>query len=209
VRRPCFSRFRSEWQRHAPQVRSRYDTCSPLQIDGKYRILDMGPALGANVEFWSQFQCRLTLDDFYRDYRARMDSEPEASRERLIADLLPFDDQTVFDVILVWDLFNYLDPDELLMLVRQLSRWCRKGTVLFSLISSLPNIPARPTLFRILDREHMTCQVRARETRPCARHQPRDLARLLAGFEVSCSFLLRNGTQEYVFTYIETAQKNL
>ncbi len=181
----------------------------PLQSDRKYRILDLGPALGANVAFWSQFYCRLTLDDFYSDYRARMDSEPEASRERLIADLLSFDNQTVFDVILVWDLFNYLDPDELLMLVRQLSRWCRKGTVLFALISSLPNIPAKPTLFRILDRERITYQVRTREMRPCARHQPRDVARLLAGFEVSCSFLLRNGTQEYVFTYIETAQKNL
>jgi hypothetical protein len=181
----------------------------PLQSNRKYRILDLGPALGANVEFWSQFYCRLTLDDFYSDYRERMDSEPEASRERLIADLLSFDKQTVFDVILVWDLFNYMDPAELLMLVRQLSQWCRKGTVLFALISSLPNIPSKPALFRIIDRERMTYQVRTRETRPCARHQPRDLARLLAGFEVSYSFLLRNGAQEYVFTYMETAQKNL
>jgi len=180
----------------------------PLKSDRKYRILDLGPALGANVEFWSQFYCRLTLDDFYSDYRARMDSEPETSRERLLADLLSFDDQSVFDVILVWDLFNYLDPDELLMLVRQLSRWCRQGTVLFALISSfLPNIPSKPTLFRILDRERMTYQVRTRETRPCARHLPRDLARLLAGFEVSCSFLLRNGTQEYVFTYMGDSQR--
>lgn len=181
----------------------------PLQSDRKYRILDLGPALGANVEFWSQYYCQLTLDDFYSDYRARMDSEPEASRERLIADLLSFDKQTVFDVILVWDLFNYMDPAELLMLVRQLSQWCRKGTVLFALISSLPNIPSKPALFRIIDRERMTYQVRTRETRPCARHQPRDLARLLAGFEVSYSFLLRNGAQEYVFTYMETAQKYL
>jgi len=177
----------------------------PLQSDRKYRILDLGPALGANVEFWSQFHCRLTLDDFYSNYREKMDSEPEASRERWIADLLSFDNQTVFDVILVWDLFNYMDPDELRVLVRQLGRWCRKGTVLFALISSLPNISAKPALFRILDREHMSYQVRTRETRSCARHQPRDLARLLAGFEVSCSFLLRSGTQEYVFTYVETA----
>jgi SAM-dependent methyltransferase len=173
-----------------------------LQRDRKYHILDLGPALGANLEFWSRFLCRLTVDDFYGDYRTRMASEPETLRESLIAELLPFDDQTVFDVILAWDLFNYLDPDEIVPLVRQLSRWCRRGTVLFALISSLPLIPAKPSLFRILDRERMTCQMRTRETQPCERHQPRDLARLLAGFEVTCSFLLRNGSQEYLFTYL-------
>jgi hypothetical protein len=175
----------------------------PLQSDQKYYILDLGPALGANIGFWSQFHCRLTIDDFYRAYRTAMASDPEAPRESLAANLLSFDDEPVFDLILVWDLFNYLDPDEIQILVRRLSLWCREGTVLFALISSLPQIPAKPTLFRILDRERMTYQSRTREMRPCARHQPRDLARLLEGFEVSHSFLLRNGTQEYVFSYLK------
>jgi len=172
-----------------------------LQSNRKYHILDLGPALGANLEFWSQFLCRLTVNDFYGEYRARMDSGPEVPAEDLIAELLPFDEQTVFDMILAWDLFNYLDPDEIVPVIGRLDRWCRKGTVLFALISSLPQIPSQPSLFRILDRERMTCQARTGETRPCARHQPRILARLLAGFEVTCSFLLRNGSQEYLFTY--------
>jgi len=180
-----------------------------LQSNRKYHILDLGPALGANLEFWSHFLCRLTVEDFYSEYRAGTDAEPEAPRESLIADLLSFDDQTAFDIILAWDLFNYLGPAEIVPLVRRLSRWCRQGTVMFALISSLLHIPTKPSLFRILDRERMTCQARTLETRPCTRHQPRDLARLLAGYEVTCSYLLRNGSQEYLFTYVAREQKNL
>lgn len=172
-----------------------------LQSDYKYSILDLGQALGANVEFWSRFQCRLYIEDFYRGYSARIALGPEDSRETILAELLPFSQETCFDIILAWDLFNYLDPEELEALIGRLSSWCRQGTLLFALISSQPRIPAQPTVFRIVDCEQMIYETHTQEMRPCPRHQPRDLARLMARFAVSSSFLLRHGVQEYVFVY--------
>jgi hypothetical protein len=171
--------------------------------DRSYSILDLGPALEANVRFWSQISCRLHIHDFYRSYRewkAAVVPEEE-SEEAALSALLPFSDETVFDIILAWDLFNYLDLRELEALVQRLSRWCRPGTRLFTLISSLPNISVSPTMFRILNRGQINYEILNQDTRPCPRYQPRDIARLMAPFIVSSSFLLRHGIREYVFAF--------
>ena len=174
-----------------------------VRDDRSYSILDLGPALEANVRFWSQFSCRLHIHDFYRGYREwKAATVPEeASEEAAFSALLPFSDETVFDIILAWDLFNYFDLRELEALVQRLSRWCRPGTRLFALISSLPTISASPMMFRILNREQMIYEIPSPDTRPCPRHQPRDIARLMAGFTVASSFLLRHGIREYVFAF--------
>ncbi len=174
-----------------------------VQDDRTYSILDLGPALEDNVQFWSQFSCRLHIQDFYRSYRelkAAVKPEEECDEEAFSV-LLPFSDETVFDIILVWDLFNYFDLRELAVLVQRLSRWCRPGTRLFAMISILPDIPASPTMFRILNREQMIHEIPTQETRPSPRHQPRDIVKLMEQFTVSCSFLLRHGIQEYVFEF--------
>jgi hypothetical protein len=69
------------------------------------------------------------------------------------------------------------------------------------LISSLPSIPASPTIFRILNREQMAHEILTQDTRPCPRHEPRDIAKRLAGFTVASSFLLHRGIREYVFEF--------
>jgi hypothetical protein len=173
--------------------------------DRIYSILDLGPAFEANVRFWSQFSCKLYIRDFYRSYRewkAAVVPKEESGKAAFSA-LLPFSDETVFDIILAWDIFNYFDLRELEALVQRLSRWCRPGTRLFALISALPNIPASPTMFRILNREQMIYEIPTQKTRPCPRHQPRDILKLMERFSVSSSFLLRQGIQEYVFTFKE------
>jgi len=174
-----------------------------VQDDRTYSILDLGPALEDNVQFWSQFSCRLHIQDFYRSYRElKAAAKPEEEcDEEAFSVLLPFSDETVFDIILVWDLFNYFDLRELAVLVQRLNRWCRPGTRLFAMISILPDIPASPTMFRILNREQMIHEIPTQETRPSPRHQPRDIVKLMEQFTVSCSFLLRHGIQEYVFEF--------
>jgi hypothetical protein len=174
-----------------------------VQEDRTYSILDLGPALKDNVQFWSQFSCRLQIQDFYRSYREwNAAAKPEEEfNEAAVSVMLPFSDDTVFDIILVWDLFNYFDLRELAVLVQRLSRWCRQGTRLFAMISIMPNISVSPWMFRILNREQMILEIATPETRPNPRHQPRDILRLMARFDVSCSFLLRQGIQEYVFEF--------
>jgi hypothetical protein len=174
-----------------------------VQEDRTFSILDLGTALEDNVQFWSQFSCRLQIQDFYRSYQEwKAGAKPEEEfNEVAVSVMLPFSDDTVFDIILVWDLFNYFDLRELEVFIHRLSRWCRPGTRLFAMISILPDISLSPTLFRILNREQMIHEITTPETRLSPRHQPRDIVRLMERFTVSCSFLLRHGIQEYVFAF--------
>jgi hypothetical protein len=175
----------------------------PVRGDRTFSILDLGPALEANVQFWSQFSCWLYIHNFYRSYRKWKTAvvPGEVSEEAAFSALLPFSDETVFDIILAWDLFDYFDLRALEALVQRLSRWCRPGTRFFALISSLPNIPVSPTLFRIRNREQIIYEIPTQATRPCPRHEPRDILRLMARFTVRNSFLLRHGIREYVFEF--------
>ena len=174
-----------------------------VQDDQSYTILDLGRALEANLRFWSQFSCRLHIHDLYRtllERKAAVGPDEESARADFSA-LLAFSRDIVFDIILAWDLFNYLELRELEALVHGLSRWCRRGTGLFALISSLPKISASPMMFRILSREQLTYESPSQRTRPCPCHTPRDIARLMGRFTVSRSFLSRHRIQEYVFTF--------
>ena len=53
--------------------------------------------------------------------------------------------------------------------------------------------------FRILDQEHLAYEIRTASLRPCPRYAPAELNELLRGFRLDRSFLMRHGTQEYLF----------
>jgi len=173
-----------------------------LQTQRKHYVLDLGPACGSNVEFLARFGCKLYIADLLDGAfpGTRVASEPpRAGRE--VHDRLPVArEDAQFDVILAWDLFNYIRSDALQALCGRLRQLRRQGGVLFALISTRSRIPAEPMRFRIVDDRHLSYEVSSLATRRSPRYVSSEMERLLPGFRVTRSFLLRNGMQEYVFT---------
>ena len=98
-----------------------------LQTDSRYTILDLGPALGSNLEFWSQYPCKLYLEDFTRSLPSDVlgeDEDNEQVHQPLLEILLPFSADLRFDIILCWDIFNYLTQVQLASFVRYLGKFC-------------------------------------------------------------------------------------
>ena len=62
-------------------------------------------------------------------------------------------------------------------------------------------MPATPTKFKLVDAETLTYTPGSAELRPSPRYAPRDLTLLMSGFRIKCSYILRNGMQEYVFVH--------
>ncbi len=173
-----------------------------LRHQRKYHILDLGPALGDNVDFFSQFSCKVYIEDFYRtltsfDYL----SEDKLSYQAVFEYLLPYQKNTRFDIILGWDLFNYLERDELQSLILHLGHFCHKGTLLFALISTSKYIPEEPTTFQIVNHDRLLYQTNSTVLRQCPEYQQTDLNQLIPNFHVCNSFLLRNGFKEYLFSH--------
>ncbi len=181
-----------------------------LDGDRKCGILDLGPAHGATVEFFSQYSCKLYVADLYRSLQTyhvdpgiepQDDDEAAAERARIFDELLPYDGDTRFDLVLAWDLLNYLEPEQIEVLSRRLARFSQHGTKLFAMVAIHQEIPARPCAFKILDTETLEYDALTHRTRAAPRHTEPALRRLMSGFDVESTCVLRNGLQEYVFTF--------
>ena len=159
------------------------------------RILDLGPAVGGNVEFLSQLGCKLHIGDLYAS--RSMAVEGEELGQEFFEQLFPAD--TKLDVVLAWDLFNYLQRKEMARLGTLLRRNCRPGALVFSLMWIQKQIPAQPIRFRMQENGQLIYERRTALERPGPRYAPAEISGLLKGFRVDRSFLLRHGIQEYLF----------
>lgn len=164
----------------------------------KMTVLDLGSTVGSNVEFLSQFGCKLFIEDLYAALSTRTSGEGDLAGPQFFADFLALPDDTRFDVILAWDLFNYLHRKELAAFAEQLRRYTDSGALLFALISYHKTIPAQPYRFKIKDDQHLIYDRRTPTERPSPRLAPAEVTNLLKGFRVDRSFLLKHGIQEYL-----------
>ncbi len=173
-----------------------------LQRERASRLLDLGSAVGANVTFLSRFRCKLYIADLYRTLRAARSpatgGDP-AALEALLARQLPDPADGGFQFFFAWDLLNYLDRQEVAVLGRQLRRLARPRTLFFAMVSTRQQIPQGPLRFHIADQETLLYENRSTVARPSPQYKEAELRRLLPGFEVETTFLLRNGMQEYLF----------
>ena len=172
-----------------------------LKDEIKYSILDLGPAMGSNISFLSGFSSRIRVEDLYNTLKSAGFFEPreEPLDEAALSRILSIPAEERFDIVLSWDLVNYLKPEEFQALVKHLDSFCSRGTFFFAISSTLKDMPAVPTSFKILDAETLQYCFQSSEMRPCPRYAPRDVTRMMSNYEAHNSYLLRNGMQEYVF----------
>lgn len=124
-----------------------------LKISRRNNILDLGSSSGSSFRFFSQLSCQIhfeTLDGFLANC-----GEAWASGAALQAGLdnylTHFDASKKFDIILAWDIFNYLDRDTLQWLITRLNPHCHANTLLHTIKYLGRKLPAAPRHFQIID----------------------------------------------------------
>ena len=167
-------------------------------------ILELGPVRSENIVFWSQFCPSVYIADLRSSLPlpvAPADPDNPEQPEPDWDHLLNLPEGRRFDVILAWDLLNYLELSSAASLVRYLTRFCRPGTLLFSLIFDQKQMPEQITVYRIVDHGRLRYDQGSPAMQPCPRHQPRALAGIMHQFRAANSFRLQNGIVEYLFVY--------
>lgn len=170
-----------------------------LPAGGRVRVLDLGPAVGANLEFLSRrYSCRLQVGDLYRSAAAagRRWGDPDADPAPLLPELLPLSDE--IDLVLAWDLLNYLTRKQIGALARHLGDACAPGARLLTMIATGAEMPREPLTYLLRGDGTLLYRGRGRHTRPAPRYRPAEIDELTPGFTVDRSFLLRHGIQEYL-----------
>lgn len=169
-----------------------------IKPDRTLRLLDLGPAVGANISFWSErLPCSVQVADLYRSLS---EVPPGADEDAAIAAALPADrpGEPPIDLVLAWDLLDYLDRDRIRALSMALAARCRPGARWFAMLRIGKEIPSEPGNYLIRPDASLVYRFDSPHTRPGPRYRPAEIEASTPGFHADRNYLLRHGVQEYV-----------
>ncbi|WP_226701889.1 hypothetical protein [Microbulbifer elongatus] len=111
------------------------------------RILDLGPLSSGTTQAFLGLNCQCHIEDLV-EYLA--DNQHSDDPLQALEDhLLPKPANLKFDVILCWDLLNFLELDVIQHLIRLLQPHLKQGTILHTMRYTGRNQPHKPRRFRL------------------------------------------------------------
>lgn len=175
-----------------------------MSNERKWVILDLGPARAANLEVMSRLRCRLLLEDIHELVSALRgeNAEDKAALANWFEQWAPGVSPGSIDVVIAWDIFNYLNPDLCKAFIGLLAPLLKPGAYIYLLVYSQKDISAQPIPYKIISDDRLEYQSHTKATRPSPRFNQTELKKFLPEFTVIKSVLLRNGIQEYLFRHI-------
>lgn len=174
------------------------------QLDAPRRwiVLDLGAASTPMLDLLSAYRCRVEIADLATHGAIdtiNAQAQETFPLEAAVASLPPRGEEPV-DVVLCWDMLNYLQPGALSALMQAIAERARPGALAHALIvysdSSMPAQPGRwlPNAEAYLrNKNEGGTEIRA------PRYSPEDLGRHMAPFAIERGMLLANGMQEFLF----------
>ena len=174
-----------------------------MSNERKWVILDLGPARASNLEVLSRFRCRLLIEDIH-ELTATLGGEPDGDKAALanwFEQWAPGVSPASIDVVIGWDIFNYLTTELCKSFIDMLVPLLRPGAYVYLLVYSQREMSAQPVPFKIVSDNRLEYQPLTKATRPSPRFNQTEVKKYFFQFTVAKSVLLRNGMQEYLLRY--------
>ncbi|MEX2963626.1 hypothetical protein [Microbulbifer sp. TYP-18] len=173
-------------------------------IQPGYRILDLGPLSVGTTQAFLQRNCPCYIEDLI-EFFADNQQAPDL-KKALAGHLVPKPEKIKLDVILCWDLLNFLNKELIAYLLELLAPNLKRGTLLHAMMYTGANAPARPARFRLLrDFTYETADDPGYPKVVYQKHATVTLMESLGRFSLSNSLVQRQGMRkdmiEYFFEY--------
>lgn len=173
-----------------------------LPEEGYYQFLDITPATPGLLDFFSQYHCKLYLpgcvNELWQMKAEDLDTPHKLNRALVNSVGLYRNNKAQLDVLLLWDLPNYLDKQILSGLIEYLLPHTTNTVCLHSYIYTRQEMPASPGRYQFTSDSKMWVEQQSQQTIPCPAYYQEVLHKLLKPFVVHRSILLSNGLQEYI-----------
>lgn len=162
-------------------------------------VLDLGPAVGANVEFLGQhLSCKVLIENLFTDVERHardgiFDQFPEWLSHRF-----PMGDATV-DGVLCWDLCDYLDAESVEALARQVARMLKPGGIALTMFATERLASPIYTKYVVVDAGHLQHRWHAAARLPREAWLVGQVLRLFGNLEPVGSHLLVHQQREVLF----------
>jgi hypothetical protein len=171
-----------------------------LETGQRRVVLDLCNARGQTIAFLNRYRCRLDIADL-GDGLDKLNAETDRGRlADLTESMLPMRRDETTDIVLCWDLLNYLERPALTAVMADVAARSATGTLVHALIVYADShMPVRPGNYAALDDQQL-CELSSyAEERAAPRYSPEDLKKCLAGYVMDHAALLSNGLQEFLF----------
>lgn len=171
-----------------------------LDPETRLVVLDLGAAETQTIAFFGRYRCRMDIADIGDGIEAlNADRDAETLPARAES-LLTRRHAEPTDLVLCWDLLNYLEPTALAALTTAIGERARSGALMHALIAySESSMPVSPGRYVPLEDGRLQDLAPPRAERPARRYTPDDLRRHLPGCQIERARLLANGMQEFLF----------
>ncbi len=159
-------------------------------------VFHVGPALPETVDFFCNFRCKLHFIDVFSELPIVAEEDTTPDLQQQFQNLLQFPPDTLFDICLFWDLFNFLNGEAILALLAVLHPHLKESSLAHAF--SVHNTRTQPVnhLYSISRLDALTFRDRRAELPGYAPHSQRQLKELLHCFTLERSVLLPDSRLE-------------
>lgn len=180
-----------------------------IKSSQRNRVLDLGPMVAANFSFFSQLSCKIhfeNLDEFIQEYGKLSTQNLIYRLERY---LLAHKEGEKFDVILSWDIFNYLELEAVQALLEKLKQHCKPDTLLHMFKYVSEDIPVLPRKFSIKDTQHVAIDTVDMRKRHVPQHNTSQLLKKIPEYYLQSTVVGMDGMHSAISEYVLRFQPNL
>ena len=168
-------------------------------------VLDLGAPRGSTIEFFGRFRSRLIIANVSTALEELNAAENVDEVAQCLDALLPAPGPDPIDLVLCWDVLNFLAPPALTALVERIGPALRHGAAVHALMSySASQTPVEPGSYAIHGEGEIAGRAGGGGRKPKG-YTTDKLQRMMRGYGVVRSVLLRQGLQEYLFRYMPLA----
>jgi len=172
--------------------------------DRRHVVLDLGRARSGTVDLFGRYRCRLDVADLpglLPELPAIDQDDSQQAIEGWLDRLLPPARGETVDLVLCWNLLNYLPAAVIEALGRRLAERASPRARLHALIEyQATRMPAVPASFAPSGLELLADPAPGEAAEiPAPRYTPKELEKRLPGFSSEKTMLLGNGMQEYLY----------
>jgi hypothetical protein len=162
-----------------------------LREDGSHGVLDLGPAVDANLRLYGRYARWVRFGSLLHD--------PPGGEawKRALQTLPPLPDR-LYDVVMVWDLLDRLSPRDRPVLIERLSQLTGPGARLYVIVDASGQSVTHPLRFTLHDVDQVSQEIVGPPRPAYPPILPAEVERTLAPFQVAHAFTLRGGLREYV-----------
>ena len=179
-----------------------FGVLAALDPETHHEFLDLSPANPDSLDFFSQYRCRLHLPGCREQLlQARHCDEPDSMAQALaFEELIPLPEKQYvpLDLVLLWDLPNYLDKQTLQELIEYLKPCVAANTVLHIYIHTRQAMPLSPGEYRLSGEDLVLVEAPSPWSASSPMYYQELLHKLLSPFRIERGMLLANGLQEYI-----------